>query len=192
MRVVGYILLLLLTLYFLLLKPYMLAQRIELDLKGLKVSLKEGIGFESFLLYVPAGHTHLHLFLRRVSLQPWRFQAEELSFIEVSTAPPSDKPFDYDFTTLTRFAERLNLRVDKIYISINYIPHSESLTLYTQGGAEGWQAPSGVGQGLTGCMDRVQPLRGLFPWSLRGRRRASRRRGEGKERALLFSAEGFL
>ncbi|MDW8294989.1 MAG: translocation/assembly module TamB domain-containing protein [Aquificaceae bacterium] len=130
MRAVGYILLLFLTFYFLLLKPYLLARRVEWDLKGLSVSLKEGIGFDSFFLHAPIGHITLHLFLKRVSLQPWRFQVEEFNLIEVSKAPPSDKPFHYDFTNLTRLAERLNLRVDKLYISLNYIPHSESLTLF--------------------------------------------------------------
>lgn len=130
MRVIGYIFLLLLALYFTVIKPYLLAKRVRLEIEGLGLSLKDGITIESLLFQLSTKYNTFHLSLKGVSLHPWHFQAEELSFIEVSTAPPSDRPFDYDFTALVKLAERLNLKIKELYISKNNILQKESLTLF--------------------------------------------------------------
>ncbi|MFN3598919.1 MAG: hypothetical protein ACK4VK_04190, partial [Aquificaceae bacterium] len=130
MRVVGYIVLLLLALYFIFVKPYLLAKRIYWELEVISLSFEKGVGIRKFLLYLPLKHKNLYLFLKDTSLKPWEIKAREFNLIEVSQAPPSDKPFDYDFTPIVRLAKRVNLSVDKIYISTNYVPYGESLTLF--------------------------------------------------------------
>ncbi|MEJ5339882.1 MAG: translocation/assembly module TamB domain-containing protein [Aquificaceae bacterium] len=130
MRVVGYLILLLLALYFLLIKPYLVARNIEIELEGVSLSFEEGLSFKSLLIHLPLKHRTIHLFVSGASIRPWSLQAGEFSLIEVSTAPPSDKPFDYDFGPLTELAGRLNLKVDSLYISVNYVLHGESLTLF--------------------------------------------------------------
>ncbi|MFN3946886.1 MAG: hypothetical protein ACK4LA_02230, partial [Aquificaceae bacterium] len=130
MRVVGYIVLLLLALYFIFVKPYLLAKRIYWELEGINLSFEKGLAFKSFLLYLPSKEKTLYIYLENTSLKPWEIKAKEFSLIEVSQEPPSDKPFDYDFTPLIRLAQRINLAVDKIYISNNYVPYGESLTLF--------------------------------------------------------------
>ncbi|MFN4012806.1 MAG: translocation/assembly module TamB domain-containing protein [Aquificaceae bacterium] len=129
MRLVGYLILLLLAFYFIFLKPYLLAKRVYWELEGISFSFERGLTFKSLLLYLPHKDLTLHLFMKDVSLKPWHFYVKELSLIEVSKAI-SDKPFDYDFTSLTRLASRLNLRVDSLYISTNSVPYGESLTLF--------------------------------------------------------------
>lgn len=129
MRFVGYLILLVLALYFILLKPYLLAKRVYWEMEGLSASFERGFGFKSFLLYLPLKDATLYLFLREVSLKPWQFYVKEFSLIEASRAV-SEEPFDYDFTNLTRLASRINLKVESLYISTNYLPYGESLTLF--------------------------------------------------------------
>ncbi|MCS7262027.1 MAG: translocation/assembly module TamB [Aquificaceae bacterium] len=130
MRLVGYLFLLLLSLYFLLLKPYLLAKRVQLQVRGLGLSLEKGLWVQSLLLHAPLRQMTLHLYVKELSLKPWQFRAAEVSLIHVSSKPPSDRPFDYDFTPLIRLASRINLRVEKLYVSNNYLPGAQSLTLF--------------------------------------------------------------
>ncbi|MEJ7556039.1 MAG: translocation/assembly module TamB domain-containing protein [Aquificaceae bacterium] len=130
MQVIGYFILLLLALYFLFIKPYLMARNIEIKVEGIRLSFEKGLSFKSFLLYVPLKEKTIHLFVSNGAIRPWDIKAGEFSLIEVSKAPPSDKPFDYDFGPLVKFASRLNLRVDKLYISTNQVLNGESLTLF--------------------------------------------------------------
>ncbi len=130
MRIVGYLVLLLLALYFIFVKPYFLAKSIYWDVRGLSFNFKDGLVLRDFILYLPTKDRVLYLRLMDASLKPWEGKAKEFNLIEVSTAPPSHKPFDYDFTSITKLANRLNLSVEKLYISNNYIPYGESLTLF--------------------------------------------------------------
>ena len=130
MQVIGYFILLLLALYFLFIKPYLMARNIEIEVEDIRFSFERGLSFKSFLLYVPLEEKTIHVFVGNGAIRPWDIKAGELSFIEVSKAPPSDKPFDYDFGPLVKFASRLNLRVDKLYISTNQVLNGESLTLF--------------------------------------------------------------
>ncbi len=129
MRLIGYLILLVLALYFIFLKPYLLAKRIQWEVEGLSFSFERGLTFKSLLFYFPSGDITLHLFIKEASFRPWQFYIGEFSLIEVSKTVP-EKPFDYDFTNLIRLAKRINLRVDNLYISTNSIPYSESLTLF--------------------------------------------------------------
>ena len=129
MRLVGYLILLLLAFYFLFLKPYLLAKRVYWEVEGLSFSFERGLTFKSLLLYLPSKELTLHLFVKNASLKPWHFYVKEFSLIEISKTV-SEKPFDYDFTNLTKLANRVNLRVDNLYISTNSIPYGESLTLF--------------------------------------------------------------
>lgn len=130
MHVVGYLILLLLAIYFLLIKPYLLARNIEVEIEGVGLSFERGLSFRNLLVYIPLNGRTFHVFVSNGAIRPWDIKAGEFSFIEVSKTPPSDKPFDYDFGPLIEFASRLNLRVDRLYISTNYVPHGESLTLF--------------------------------------------------------------
>ncbi|MEM2447287.1 MAG: hypothetical protein QW734_11595, partial [Candidatus Bathyarchaeia archaeon] len=130
MHVVGYLILLLLAIYFLLIKPYLLARNIEVEIEGVGLSFERGLSFRNLLVYIPLNGRTFHVFVGNGAIRPWDIKAGEFSFIEVSKTPPSDKPFDYDFGPLIEFASKLNLRVDQLYISTNYIPHGESLTLF--------------------------------------------------------------
>ncbi len=130
MHVVGYLILLLLALYFLFVKPYLTARNIEVDVEGLRLSFERGLSFRSFLLHVPIKDKTFHVFISNGAIRPWDVKVGELNFLEVSKAPPSDKPFDYDFGPLIKFASKLNLRIDKLYISTSYVPNGESLTLF--------------------------------------------------------------
>ncbi len=130
MRAVGYLLLLLLALYLLLIKPYMTVRNIQIQLEGVRLSFEKGLSFERLLVYLPFKQTTLHIFVSEASIRPWDLKAGEFNLIEVSTAPPSDKPFDYDFGPLIELASKLNLKVGHTYISTNYVPYGESLTLF--------------------------------------------------------------
>ncbi|RMH07637.1 MAG: hypothetical protein D6699_01345, partial [Aquificota bacterium] len=81
-------------------------------------------------LYLPIGKKLYFVRITNAGLKPWQAKAEEFNLILVSKAPPTEKPFDYDFSGLTRLAGRLNLSVEKLYISVNDINHKESYTLF--------------------------------------------------------------
>ncbi|MCX8164594.1 MAG: translocation/assembly module TamB [Aquificaceae bacterium] len=129
MRALGYLFLLILALYFMLLKPYLLAKRVDWDIEGLEVSFEKGIIVRAFFLHIPTRDFTINLLLRGVSIKPWQLHAEELNLIDV-TKKPREKAFDYDFTDLTRLASRLNLSLGRIYLSMNSPSHLESLTLF--------------------------------------------------------------
>ncbi len=130
MRVLGYVILLLLALYFILVKPYLMVKRIEVELEGLRISFGEGIAFKSFLLFLPLRDLTLHVYIKNARLMPWQVEAEEFSLLEVSSKPPTDKPFDYDFSPLLHMLQRANIKLGGAYISTNYLPYRESLTLF--------------------------------------------------------------
>jgi translocation and assembly module TamB len=132
-RVLGYLVLLILTLYFIFVKPYLMLKRVEWDVEGLELSFRKGLSFKGFLLLIPLRELTLSLYVKGASLKPWEFSVEELSLVEVSQRPPTDKPFDYDFSPLVRLAGRLNLKTESIYVSSNYVPYEESLTLFIRG-----------------------------------------------------------
>ncbi|MCS6875870.1 MAG: translocation/assembly module TamB [Aquificaceae bacterium] len=129
MRVLGYLFLIVLAFYFTFLKPYLFLRNVEWSLEGLRVSFDRGIGFRTFFLHVPSKQTTLHLLFKEAFITPWHIEFGELRFIEVSKAPPAEKPFDYDFTLLTKIASRLSVKVGSFYFSSNYLPMEESLTL---------------------------------------------------------------
>ncbi len=130
MRALGYLILLTLALYFLVVKPYLVAKRISIELEGLALSFERGLSLRIFLLHLPLKDNTLHILVKDASIKPWSLRLGEFNLIEVSKAPPSDKPFDYDFGPIVKLAKKLNLRVDSLYISTNYIPKEESLTLF--------------------------------------------------------------
>ena len=130
MRAVGYFVLLLLALYFIFVKPYLLAKRVHWEIRGLSLSFDRGLSLDEFILYLPAGKRLYYVRIKSASLKPWQANAKEFDLILIFQSPPSDKPFDYDFSGLTRLARSLNISLEKGYISINDIPHGQSYTLF--------------------------------------------------------------
>ncbi|MFN3813934.1 MAG: translocation/assembly module TamB domain-containing protein [Aquificaceae bacterium] len=131
MKYVGYLFLFLLFVYFAFLKPYMLTRGIEIGLEGIGVSLKDReLRLEHFLLYMPdlKGRS-LFINLKNVNLKLRGLYVEGIHVLEVSQTV-SKEPFDYDFTQLVKLAERINVKVGGVYVSLNSIPERESITVF--------------------------------------------------------------
>lgn len=132
MKYVGYFFLFILSIYFSSVKPYLLVKKVQIEAKGLRWYFN-GFTVESFLLYVPdIKGSSLFIGIKSLSLSPAEVYADEVSVIKISKKY-SEEPFNYDFTNLVKLAERINLRVGKVYVSINSLPHKESITVFVKG-----------------------------------------------------------
>jgi len=131
MKYFGYFLLFILFVYFVFIKPFLILHRIEFKLEGFEVNLKERrLEFKEFLLFIPKFRENtLFLRINNLAVHKSHLKAEEISFILVSSRV-SKEPFDYDFTNLTKSLNKLNLSIDKAYVSINSVPDFESITVF--------------------------------------------------------------
>ncbi len=131
MRYVGYLVLILLFIYFVFVKPFLLLHSIEFELKEPKISLKErSLEIGEFWVLLPnfRGET---FFLRVEGLALYKdaLKLKELSLINVSSKI-AEKPSEYDFSDLARRLNKINIHLQNAYISINSLPYSESITLF--------------------------------------------------------------
>jgi translocation and assembly module TamB len=131
MKYVGYLVLVLLFIYFVFVKPFLLLHRIEFEIKESKINLKEK-SFEIGEFWVILPNFRGKTFFLRVdglALYKDTLKLRELSLISVSLKIP-EKPFEYDFSDLARRLNRINIHLQRAYISMNSVPYSESITLF--------------------------------------------------------------
>lgn len=131
MKYIGYLVLVLLFIYFVFVKPFLLLHRIEFEIKEPKINLKEkSLEIGEFWVLLPnfRGET---FFLRVDGLALYKdtLRLRELLLINVSLKIP-ENPFEYDFSDLARRLNRINIHLQRAYISINSVPYSESTTLF--------------------------------------------------------------
>jgi len=131
MKYIGYALLFILFIYFVFVKPYIILYKVELKLEGPEINLKErSFGLKELLFFIPnLGNKTYFLRLKDLILYENQLKVKEVSIIIVSLKT-TEKPFDYDFTNLTKFLNRLNISLDKAYISVNSPPSSKSITVF--------------------------------------------------------------
>jgi translocation and assembly module TamB len=131
MKYVGYLVLVLLFIYFAFVKPLLLLHSVEFEIKEPKINLKEK-SFEigEFWVLLPKfrGETFF-LKVEGLSLYKDTLKLRELSLISVSSKIP-EKLFEYDFSNLARRLNKINIHLQNAYISINSLPYSESITLF--------------------------------------------------------------
>jgi translocation and assembly module TamB len=131
MKYVGYLVLVLLFIYFVFVKPFLLLHRIEFEVKEPKINLKER-SFEIGEFWVLLPNFRGETFFFRVeglALYKDTLRLKELSLINVSSKI-AEKPFEYDFSDLARRLNKINIHLQKAYISMNSLPYSESITLF--------------------------------------------------------------
>jgi Family of unknown function (DUF490). len=131
MKYVGYLVLVLLFIYFVFVKPFQLLHRIEFEVKEPKINLKEK-SFEIGKFWVLLPNFRGETFFLRVdglALYKDTLKLRELSLISVSSKI-SEEPSEYDFSDLARRLNRINIHLQRAYISMNSVPHSESTTLF--------------------------------------------------------------
>ncbi|AHE96767.1 hypothetical protein THERU_02155 [Thermocrinis ruber] len=131
MKYVGYLVLVLLFIYFVFVKPFLLLHRIEFEVKEPKINLKEK-SFEIGEFWVLLPNFRGETFFLRVdglALYKDTLKLRELSLISVSSKI-SEKPFEYDFSDLARRLNKINIHLQRAYISMNSVPYSESITLF--------------------------------------------------------------
>lgn len=131
MKYVGYLVLVLLFIYFVFVKPFLLLHRIEFEIKEPKINLKEK-SFEIGEFWVLLPNFRSETFFLRVDglvLYKDTLKLKEFSLINVSSKIP-EKPFEYDFSDLARRLNKINIHLQKAYISMNSVPYSESITLF--------------------------------------------------------------
>jgi translocation and assembly module TamB len=131
MKYVGYLVLVLLFIYFVLVKPFLLLHRIEFEVKEPKINLKER-SFEIGEFWVLLPNFRGETFFFRVeglALYKDTLRLKELSLISVSSKT-AEKPFEYDFSDLARRLNKINIHLQKAYISMNSLLHSESITIF--------------------------------------------------------------
>jgi translocation and assembly module TamB len=129
MKYVGYLVLVLLFIYFVFVKPFLLLHRIEFEIREPKINLKER-SFEIGEFWVLLPNFRGETFFFRVeglALYKDTLRLKELSLINVSSKTV-EKPFEYDFSDLARRLNKINIHLQKAYISMNSVPHSESIT----------------------------------------------------------------
>jgi hypothetical protein len=131
MKYVGYLVLVLLFIYFVFVKPFLLLHRIEFEIKEPRINLKErSLEIGEFWVLLPnfRGET---FFLRVGGLTLYKdtLKLRELSLIRVSSKI-SEKPSEYDFSDLARRLNKINIHLQRAYISMNSVPYSESITLF--------------------------------------------------------------
>jgi translocation and assembly module TamB len=131
MKYVGYLVLVLLFIYFAFVKPLLLLHSVEFEIREPKINLKEkSFEIEEFWLLLPKfrGETFF-LKVEGLSLYKDTLKLRELSLISVSSKIP-EKLFEYDFSNLARRLNKINIHLQNAYISINSLPYSESITLF--------------------------------------------------------------
>jgi hypothetical protein len=131
MKYVGYLVLVILFIYFVFVKPFLLLHRIEFEIKEPRINLKErSLEIGKFWVLLPnfRGETFF-LRLDGLSLYKDTLRLKELSLINVSSKI-SEKPSEYDFSDLARRLNKINIHLQNAYISINSLPYSESTTLF--------------------------------------------------------------
>jgi translocation and assembly module TamB len=131
MKYVGYLVLVLLFIYFVFVKPFLLLHSIEFEVKEPKINLKER-SFEIGEFWIILPNFRGETFFFRVEglvLYKDTLRLKELSLINVSSKI-SEKPFEYDFSDLARRLNKINIHLQRAYISINSLPYSESITLF--------------------------------------------------------------
>jgi hypothetical protein len=131
MKYVGYLVLVLLFIYFVFVKPFLLLHRIEFEIKEPRINLKErSFELREFWVLLPSfrGET---FFLRvdGLSLYKDTLRLKEFLLISVSSKI-SEKPSEYDFSDLARRLNKINIHLQRAYISMNSVPYSESITLF--------------------------------------------------------------
>jgi len=131
MKYVGYLLLLILFIYFVFIKPYIILYKIEFKLEGIEINLRQrSLKLREFLLFIPKFRDSIYfLRINGFSLYGSKLEAEELSVITVSLRT-AEKPFDYDFTHLTRILNKLNISLERAYVSVNSPKNFESITVF--------------------------------------------------------------
>jgi translocation and assembly module TamB len=133
MKYVGYLVLVLLFIYFVFVKPFLLLHSIEFEIKEPKINIKER-SFEigEFWILLPnfRGETFF-LKVDGLALYKDTLKLKELSLINISSKI-AEKPFEYDFSNLARRLNKINIYLQRAYISINSVPHSESTTLFIE------------------------------------------------------------
>jgi translocation and assembly module TamB len=131
MKYVGYLVLVLLFIYFVFVKPFLLLHRIEFEVKEPKINLKER-SFEIGEFWVLLPNFRGGTFFFRVEglvLYKDTLKLKELSLISVSSKR-AEKPSEYDFSDLARRLNKINIHLQRAYISMNSLPYSESITLF--------------------------------------------------------------
>jgi translocation and assembly module TamB len=131
MKYVGYLVLVLLFIYFVFVKPFLLLHRIEFEVKEPKINLKER-SFEigEFWLLLPNFRGETFFFrVEGLALYKDTLRLKELSLISVSSKIV-EKPSEYDFSDLARRLNKINIHLQRAYISMNSLPYSESITLF--------------------------------------------------------------
>jgi translocation and assembly module TamB len=123
MKYVGYLVLVLLFIYFVFVKPFLLLHRIEFEIREPKINLKER-SFEIGEFWVLLPNFRGETFFFRVeglALYKDTLRLKELSLINVSSKTV-EKPFEYDFSDLARRLNKINIHLQNAYISINSLP----------------------------------------------------------------------
>ncbi|MFZ8787162.1 hypothetical protein [Thermocrinis sp.] len=131
MKYVGYLVLVLLFIYFVFVKPFLLLHSIEFELKELKINLKER-SFEIGEFWILLPNFRGETFFLRVdglSLYKDTLKLKELSLVSVSSKI-AEEPSEYDFSDLARRLNKINIHLQKAYISMNSVPYSESITIF--------------------------------------------------------------
>ncbi|NAZ23828.1 MAG: hypothetical protein GU346_05155, partial [Thermocrinis sp.] len=131
MKYIGYLVLVLLFIYFVFVKPFLLLHRIEFKAKEPRINLKEK-SFEIGEFWILLPNFRGETFFLRVdglSLYKNTLKLRELSLISVSSKI-SEKPSEYDFSDLARRLNKINIHLQRAYISMNSVPHSESITIF--------------------------------------------------------------
>jgi translocation and assembly module TamB len=131
MKYVGYLVLVLLFIYFVFVKPFLLLHSIEFEIREPKINLKER-SFEIGEFWVLLPNFRGGTFFFRVdglALYKDTLKLKELSLISVSSKI-AEKPFEYDFSDLARRLNKINIHLQNVYISMNSLPYSESITLF--------------------------------------------------------------
>jgi translocation and assembly module TamB len=131
MKYVGYLVLVLLFIYFVFVKSFLLLHRIEFEIREPKINLKER-SFEIGEFWVLLPNFRGETFFFRVeglALYKDTLRLKEFSLINVSSKI-AEKPSEYDFSNLARRLNKINIHLQNAYISINSLPYSESTTLF--------------------------------------------------------------
>ncbi|MFZ8861161.1 MAG: translocation/assembly module TamB domain-containing protein [Thermocrinis sp.] len=131
MKYVGYLVLILLFIYFVFVKPFLLLHRIEFEVKEPRINFKErSLEIGEFWILLPNFRGETFFFrVDGLALYKDTLKLKEFSLISVSSKR-AEKPFEYDFSDLARRLNKINIHLKSAYISMNSLPYSESITLF--------------------------------------------------------------
>jgi translocation and assembly module TamB len=131
MKYVGYLVLVLLFIYFVFVKPFLLLHNIEFELKEPKINLnKRSFEIGEFWVLLPNFKGETFFFrVEGLALYKDTLKLKEFSLISVSSKI-AEKPFEYDFSDLARRLNKINIHLQNAYISMNSLPYSESITIF--------------------------------------------------------------